>query len=136
MIICEEKCEFLEAIASKLSPRAVELVFVDDDEMRGLNLKQRGMDESTDVLSFPLVNVGEGLPLGSVVINKHRAADKARELGHSLEDEIALLFIHALLHLLGFDHEKDSGQMRQKEGELVKFFKLPPSLIVRSEADA
>lgn len=135
MIICEEECKFLEVIATKLSIKDVELVFVDDGAMRALNRKQRGIDKSTDVLSFPLVDVGgDALPLGSVVINKNKAIEKAKELGHSLEDELSLLFIHAMLHLLGFDHENDAGEMREKERELIEFFKLPQSLIIRTEA--
>lgn len=134
MIICEEECKFLELIATKLSLKDVELVFVDDEEMRVLNLSQRGKDKSTDVLSFPLVDVGGTVPLGSIVINKTMAMLKAKELGHSFEDELALLFIHAMLHLLGFDHEKDAGEMREREKELIEFFKLPQSLIIRTEA--
>lgn len=134
MIICEKECKFLEVIAAKLSVKDVELVLVSDEEMRTLNLRQMGKDKSTDVLSFPLVDVGETVPLGSIVINKNMAMLKAKELGHSFEDELSLLFIHAMLHLLGFDHEKDAGEMREKERELIEFFKLPQSLIIRTEA--
>ncbi|TEY07933.1 rRNA maturation RNase YbeY, partial [Campylobacter sp. CH185] len=63
------KCDFLESIASFLSPKDVELVFVDSKEMQEINLEQRKQDKTTDVLSFPLENIDESLPLGSVVIN-------------------------------------------------------------------
>ncbi|MGJ9366302.1 rRNA maturation RNase YbeY, partial [Campylobacter jejuni] len=56
-------------------------------------------------------------------------------LGHSYEEEISLLFIHAMLHLLGFDHENDNGEMREKEKELIEHFNLPKSLIVRTLED-
>ncbi|EHZ5478133.1 rRNA maturation RNase YbeY, partial [Campylobacter jejuni] len=112
MILSDEKCDFLESIASFLSPKDVELVFVDSKEMQEINLEQRKQDKTTDVLSFPLENIDESLPLGSVVINVDLAKEKAKELGHSYEEEISLLFIHAMLHLLGFDHENDNGEMR------------------------
>jgi len=54
-------------------------------------------------------------------------------LGHSYNDEVTLLFIHGLLHLLGFDHEVDNGQMREEERKLIEYFSLPKSLILRSE---
>ncbi|MCW1359981.1 rRNA maturation RNase YbeY [Campylobacter sp. US33a] len=134
MILCDESCAFLEKIANKMTSKDVELVFVDDKEMREINLSQRNIDKTTDVLSFPLENIHDNLPLGSVVINKNLAEQKAKEFGHSFEDEISLLFIHALLHLMGFDHENDQGQMREKERELIEFFKLPPSLIIRTQS--
>lgn len=132
MILSDEKCEFLEKIANFLSPKDVELVFVDNKQMQELNLAQRKQNKTTDVLSFPLKNVDENLPLGCIAINVDLAVQKAKELGHSYEDEISLLFIHAMLHLLGFDHEVDEGQMREKEKELIKHFKLPKSLIIRT----
>ena len=71
--------------------------------------------------------------LGSVVINLDLAELKAAQLGHGRDDETALLFTHGLLHVLGYDHESDSGQMRAKECEIIKKFRLPKSLIVRTE---
>ena len=135
MILCDENLEFLEKIALFLTNKDIELLLVSDEEMKNINLKHRKQDKSTDVLSFPLENVDENLPLGSVVINKDLALKKAKELGHSYEEELCLLFIHALLHLLGFDHEVDNGLMRQKEEEIIKHFKLPKSLIVRTMQD-
>lgn len=100
--------------------------------MQEINLKQRKQDKTTDVLSFPLENIHENLPLGSIVINVDLAKQKAKDLGHTYEEELSLLFIHAMLHLLGFDHERDNGQMREKEKELIEYFKLPKSLIIRT----
>lgn len=71
--------------------------------------------------------------LGSVVINLDLVELKAAQLGHGRDDETALLFTHGLLHVLGFDHESDSGQMRAKECEIIEKFRLPKSLIVRTE---
>ena len=73
--------------------------------------------------------------LGSVVINLDLVELKAAQLGHGTDDETALLFTHGLLHVLGFDHESDDGQMRAKECEIIEKFRLPKSLIVRTEGD-
>ena len=132
MIFCE--CEFdplLEQSADFLDAGDVELVFVNDDEMRKINREQRGIDKATDVLSFPYEQVSGGL-MGSVVISTDTASRVASELGHSIECEIALLFLHGVLHILGYDHEIDSGQMRQKEKEVIEHFSLPDSLIIRN----
>jgi len=126
------KLQKLEVIKDNLTDKDVELIFVDSKEMQELNKNFRQIDKTTDVLSFPL-DFMDGLPLGSLAINIELAKQKSKELGHSLEDEISLMFIHGLLHLLGYDHEKDSGQMREKESELIDQFCLPKSLIVRSE---
>ena len=132
MIFCE--CEFdplLEQIADFLGAGDVELVFVNDDEMRKINREQRGIDKATDVLSFPYEQVSDGL-MGSVVISTDTASRVAGELGHSIECEIALLFLHGILHILGYDHEIDDGQMRGKEKEVIEHFSLPDSLIIRN----
>ena len=132
MIFCE--CEFdplLEQIADFLGAGDVELVFVNDDEMRKINREQRGIDKATDVLSFPYEQVSGGL-MGSVVISTDTASRVASELGHSIECEIALLFLHGVLHILGYDHEIDDGQMRGKEKEVIEHFSLPDSLIIRN----
>ena len=132
MIFCE--CEFdplLEQIADFLGAGDVELVFVNDDEMRKINREHRGIDKATDVLSFPYEQVSGGL-MGSVVISTDTASRVACELGHSIECEIALLFLHGVLHILGYDHEIDNGQMRQKEKEVIEHFSLPDSLIIRN----
>ena len=132
MIFCE--CEFdplLEQIADFLGAGDVELVFVNDDEMRKINREHRGINKATDVLSFPYEQVSGGL-MGSVLISTDTASRVAGELGHSIECEIALLFLHGVLHILGYDHEIDSGQMREKEKEVIEHFSLPDSLIIRN----
>ncbi|WP_297943276.1 rRNA maturation RNase YbeY [uncultured Campylobacter sp.] len=212
MILCEQPYpEILDAIAAELGGGSVELIFVRGEEMRQLNAQTRGIDKTTDVLSFPLdpaafAGFGEDLSeensahensgakilnaansasentgaanfasensnaansasenfntknsesensndknlknwnfnggnfapvlLGSVVINLDLVELKAAQLGHGRDDETALLFTHGLLHVLGFDHESDNGQMRAKECEIIEKFRLPKSLIVRTE---
>lgn len=136
LILCDEKYpQILGEILAELSDDAVELVFVRSEEMREINKNERGIDKTTDVLSFPLENVpfgGDIKLIGSVVINLDLVEQKSLEFSHSNNDEIALLFTHGLLHILGFDHEIDNGQMREKECEIITKFKLPKSLIVRT----
>ena len=128
----------LEKIAEKLTNREVELIITDDETMQSLNSEHRGKNTSTDVLSFPLETPFTeqsifDMPLGSIVISESYVVQKSKELGHTLQDELSLLFIHGMLHLLGFDHEKDDGEMRVREKELIEVFDLPQSLIVRTE---
>jgi len=122
----------LKQIQESLTNKELELIYVDSKQMQEINLEQRNIDKTTDVLSFPLMNI-VGLPLGSIVINTELAKQSAKEYGHKVDDEIALMFIHGLLHLLGYDHEIDDGQMRKEEEKLIKNFNLPKSLILRSE---
>jgi len=127
----------LEEIASTLSTKEVELIITDDKTMQALNSEYRGKETSTDVLSFPMDTPFTeqsifGMPLGSIVISETYVKEKAKALGHTVQDELSLLFIHGMLHLLGFNHEIDSGEMRQREENLIKQFDLPKSLIVRT----
>jgi len=133
LILCEENYpEILDEILGFLCEDDVELVFVDSSEMRKINFGARDIDKSTDVLSFPYEKVLH-FPIGSVVINIDEVKEKAKFYGHTENDEISLLFLHGILHILGFDHETDSGQMREKECEVIEKFGLPKSLIVRVE---
>lgn len=121
----------LEEIADSLSELEIELILTDNAEIAEINREFRGIDKATDVLSFPS-DPFPGAPLGSIVISVDKVASVANELNHSEDDEMALLFIHGMLHLLGFDHEVDNGEMRLKEIELIDKFHLPKSLIVRT----
>ena len=122
----------LNEIYKFLTDRDVELILTDDNEIQELNRLHRQKDKPTDVLSFPLENI-PGMPIGSIVISIDTAKKGAEEFGHSIEDEIKLLFIHGLLHLLGYDHETDNGEMREKEKEIIEKFNLPKSLIIRND---
>jgi probable rRNA maturation factor len=123
----------LKPIADALSSREIELILCDDATIRTLNREHRNLDKATDVLSFPLEGELPGQPLGALVISLDHVHARAEELGHSPEEELALLFIHGLLHLLGYDHETDRGEMRAEEARLIREFGLPESLIVRTE---
>jgi probable rRNA maturation factor len=97
-----------------------------DAELRRLNRAFLGKDYTTDVLSFPSVE-----PLGEIAISAARARAQAAAFGHSLEDEIRILMLHGLLHLLGMDHETDRGQMHRAEARWRKRLALPTGLIER-----
>ena len=124
----------LNKIYKHLTNKDIELILTTDEEIKELNKIYRNKDKATDVLSFPLENVPQ-MPLGSIVISIDTAKKGAKEFGHSIEDEIKLLFIHGLLHLLGYDHEIDNGEMREKEKEIIEKFNLPKSLIIRNEKE-
>ena len=125
--------DHLEKIARYLTDKDVELILCDNDFIQLLNHVHRRKNDPTDVLSFPLRGNREHEPAGSIVISMDKVKEKAIELGHTEKDELTLLFIHGLLHLLGYDHEKDNGEMREMEGKLIWRFDLPKSLIVRNE---
>lgn len=122
----------LQDICDTLTKKDIELIIVNNDEIQELNKNHRNIDKATDVLSFPLEFEMPNMPLGSIVISHNFVEEKAKEYGHTQEEEFYLLFIHGLLHLLGFDHEVDEGEHREKEEELIKQFNLPNSLIVRN----
>jgi probable rRNA maturation factor len=100
-------------------------------ELRALNLRFRGKDKATDVLSFPPLLDLENFA-GDVAIAAEIAAQNARRLGHSAVEEIKILVLHGVLHLAGYDHERDHGEMARKEQRLRKKLGLPVGLIERS----
>jgi len=130
--------DILEEIAQSMTTREIELIVTDNKTIQKLNSEHRSKNKVTDVLSFPIDSTFEeeiipDMPLGSIVISADLVKEKSTEFGHTMEDELSLLFIHGLLHLLGFDHEVDHGEMRKKEKEIIETFNLPSSLIVRTE---
>ena len=100
------------------------IVFVGDQAIRKLNRQFRGQDYVTDVLSFPSeaepFEIENGLQLGEVVISVQRAAVQAKEHGLIFSDEVRQLILHGLLHLCGYDHETDRGEMNRLELRLRK----------------
>jgi len=129
-LVVDEK--LLQDIADTLTRKDIELIITSNSEIQEINATYRGVDKATDVLSFPYEDVPMG-PLGSIIISKDFVKDKALEFSHQERDELALLFIHGLLHILGYDHETDKGEMRAEELTLIQKFDLPSSLIVRTE---
>jgi probable rRNA maturation factor len=111
----------------------VDVTIVDDDTIQAMNRQYRSKDIVTDVLSFPMYTFYNGEPqedlendtviytdimLGDVILNYKRAQQQAQEFGHSTARECGFLTVHSVLHLLGFDHERDEADrllMRQQE---------------------
>ncbi len=100
------------AQAVRLKPESFSAVLVSDRRIRDLNRRYRQQSEATDVLSFPVVENGY---LGDIVISVETARRQARLLGHGLLRELELLLLHGVLHLMGYDHETDRGQMDRRE---------------------
>lgn len=102
-----------------------------DARVRALNRQYRGVPSATDVLSFP---AGEPGLLGDVVIALGVARRQAATAGHSLQTELRVLALHGLLHLLGYDHERDDGRMARIEHRLRRKGGLREGLIERAHA--
>lgn len=88
------------------------VAFVSDKAIRELNRRFRGVDKATDVLSFPAEEVEN---LGDIAISVDTAARQAKENGLTFDEEVAQLILHGLLHLSGYDHETDNGEMNRLE---------------------
>jgi len=118
--------------------RAFDCLITGDAHMRRLNREFRGKDSTTDVLSFPAGReastrkTGDKKPrAGDIAISLPRARAQARRFGHSTEREIRILMLHGLLHLLGEDHESDTGRMARAEKRWRGRLGLPAGLIER-----
>lgn len=125
--------KLLETILQDLTQKDIELIVTSNEQIQKINKEYRDIDKPTDVLSFSYEEMPMA-PLGSIVISIDYVQNKAKEFGHSEDDEFTLLFIHGLLHLLGYDHECDNGEMREMEEKLIRKLELPNSLIVRTQA--
>lgn len=99
-------------------------------KLRQLNMQYRGKNSATDVLSFPAAESNGSA--GDIAISLDIAARNARTLGHSVADEIRILILHGILHLAGYDHETDQGEMERKERALRKKLRLITGLIERN----
>jgi probable rRNA maturation factor len=133
---------WLERAAPARARGAVNVAVVSDRRMRALNRRFLGKDYATDVLSFPgadshsatrrISRTHSGF-LGDIVIARGVAAEQARAAGHSTSVEYRLLALHGLLHLIGYDHEGDNGQMARAEARLRSRAGLPETLIARAK---
>ena len=111
---------------------AVNVLLTSNRELRALNSRFRGKDRPTDVLSFPPVFGLLNAFAGDVAISAEMAAQNARLLGHSPAEEVKILALHGMLHLAGYDHERDHGEMARAEERLRKSLHLPGGLIDRN----
>ena len=111
----------------------ISILFTDDKFIKSLNKKYRGINKSTDVLTFNLEEgdlkfpeVDKNKLLGDIVVSVETAQRQANNLNHNLEKELMILLIHGLLHLIGYDHEEDRDNkiMQVKENEILDIFDL------------
>ena len=112
----------------------VTVLLTSDNEIRLLNRRFRGKNKATDVLSFPADAPGPLKIAGDLAISVPTARRQAAEQGHDLAVEIKVLILHGLLHLGGYDHEIDNGEMARREQSLRGRLRLPQGLIERSSA--
>lgn len=113
----------------------VHVLLAGDATLRRLNRNFRGKDKATDVLSFPAAGAEDGNGAGvagDLAISLQTAARQAARFGHSLRDEVRILLLHGLLHLAGFDHETDQGEMAAREAELRRELRVETGLIARA----
>lgn len=110
----------------------VNVVITGNRQIQALNRRFRFKDKPTDVLSFPAA-AGDGLA-GDIAISAQIARKNARSFGHSTAEELKILILHGMLHLAGYDHETDKGEMQRREDRLRRQFGLPATLIRRTQA--
>jgi len=125
-ISAKQWCKFGERALGAIdsSKQTATIVFVSDAAIRKLNRQFRGKDQATDVLSFPheaeAFEAENQSHLGEVVISVQRAVAQAKENGLTFSNEVEQLILHGLLHLCGYDHETDDGEMNRLELKLRK----------------
>jgi len=100
--------------------------------MKSLNRRFRGIDQATDVLSFSAGPSADKAFAGEIAISADMARQNARALGHSPAEEVKILVLHGILHLRGYDHERDHGRMARREKQLRAALRLPMGLIERT----
>lgn len=119
-----------EACAAVRLRGEVSVLLTNDKTIQDLNRRFRKKNKPTDVLSFPAADLAAGIA-GDLAISLETAARQAESFGHSLREEVKILILHGALHLAGYDHEADDGQMARREATLRKRFRLPLGLIQR-----
>jgi probable rRNA maturation factor len=110
---------------------AVTVLITSNRELEGLNDRFKKKKQPTDVLSFPAPVFARDFA-GDIAISADIAARNAQALGHSVADELGVLILHGILHLAGYDHERDGGEMARKETMLRRRLVLPAALIERA----
>lgn len=118
----------------------VNVLITSSGAVRELNRQFRGQNSATDVLSFPSTSSASkarkrAMQAGDVAISADIARENSIRLGHSISQEIKILALHGILHLAGFDHERDNGAMARKEATLRRALRLPAALIERVKTE-
>ena len=135
-LLVRRTCNAILTLEKFEGPAEISVSFVNDEQIQELNLKFRGKDISTDVLSFPLGENGNyeknpstgAMMLGDIIISMQHAVVQAKNYGHSLQREVGFLTAHSMLHLLGYDHENgglEAVKMREKEEAALNLLGLP-----------
>jgi len=111
---------WLRKVVGTLAPdaRTLAVRLTGDEELQKLNRNFRGVDRTTDILSFPGTETPEGRHLGDIVISVPTARLQAAERDHHLLRELKILLLHGVIHCLGYDHESDDGEMDKMEADL------------------
>ena len=126
--------QWLQRIAPARVTGALTIALLSDQKVRALNRKYRKTDKVTDVLSFPSTRTGvESDYLGDIAIASGVARRQAKLVGHSVQNELRLLALHGFLHLLGYDHRSDGGEMALIEGRLRRKGGLQEGLLERAK---
>ena len=102
----------------------VDILIVENDGIRQINKEHRGIDQATDVLSFPMEDFEEDGILGDIVISIDRVEEQSEEYGHSFERELGFLTAHGMLHLFGYDHEEQEDEKEMIEKQEKVLFEL------------
>jgi len=125
---------WLAGVAPSRVQGTIHIAVVSDATVRELNRRYRGVDDATDVLSFPVESLPRSSSMfwGDIVIARGVARRQAREARHSEAIELRVLALHGLLHLIGYDHERDDGRMRRVEQRLRRKGRLREGLIERA----
>jgi probable rRNA maturation factor len=124
---------FLRAARARVGIRGeVDVLLTGDATLKRLNRQYRHKNKATDVLSFPADASIAAHHAGDLAISLETAQRQADEHGHTLRDEVRVLMLHGLLHLAGFDHETDAGEMAAREAVLRRAMRLKSGLIARA----
>lgn len=131
--------QVLQAAGEASSELSIELI--GDGRMRRLNREYRGKDRTTDVLAFAMRESGspDGTLLGDVVISVPTASRQAKEHGRALDEELAWLLVHGVLHLCGYDHEQseqEARRMRRREQQILRQLRPIPRLVTVPKPDS
>jgi probable rRNA maturation factor len=117
----------------------VNVLVTSNSELQSLNRQFLGKDKPTDVLSFPAAPAAHAKSkgvVGELAISADIARQNAARLGHSVADEVKILVLHGILHLAGYDHERDNGEMARREMRLRRQMNLEAALIERAQPRA